>query len=1051
MKKNRILLHSIMASTLVLPLLPVIPAQAAPSENAKSNGSSHVNKTKPVAKGQAKKRLENFVDAKATKNTKSLFAYLQDIRGKHVLFGHQHATDEGLTLTGSGAFESEVKNSVGDYPAVFGWDTLSLEGKEKPGVANDPVQSSANLAKSMKEAHEHGGIIALSTHFPNFVTGGSFNDTGGSVVENILPGGSKHAEFNALLDHIANFANGLKDDDGELIPVLFRPFHEQNGGWFWWGAKTTTTSQYVELYRYTVEYLRDKKNVHNFLYVYSPNGTFGGNEDSYLTTYPGDDYVDILGMDQYDNQANPGTESFLKNLVNDLGMISRLADSKGKIATFSEFGYSPQGMKTTGNGDLKWFTRLIDAIKSDPDAKRISYMQTWANFALNGNLFVPYNDAPNGLGDHELLPDFTDFYNDPYTSFLNEVEGVYDYKVKADKESPFMHVVSPTASSTVTAAETTIRARVLNQKTDKVVYIDPVSQKEVPMSLDSDGYYSAQWFPAAEFNGKSADITVKSYGADGAVQEQTVKIFVKVPEISIKKLTFDRDMEGAKNNGTYPESITSTLSHTVLGEDGKLKIDVQGLNPEDTWQELKLELPAVSEAVNLSDVKRVKFDILLPASDADQNTDASIRGIVMLPPDWDTKYGLAATEEKLSNLDRVTLEGAEFVKYPVTIDLNDPAKSSSATSFAFSLVGNGLGFDGAVYVDNIEFLSTYAEASQDPSLVDDFEAYQGDNAALGTKWVHAGGDATTVSLDGSNESGGMYGLKFDYTLGGSGYAGITKSLGGADWSGANKLRFWLVPDGKKQKMVVQLRVDGISYEAYPSLEGTTPHWEEIHFSEFKVAPWDTANTGKTLNKISLKNVQDFAIYVNSVDGATLSSSLYLDDIKAINDGTGGVPNGGTGPGSTPEQPGILYDFESDIQGWGVEQNQANAAIPSVTSSAATSGSKSLTSSFDLTKAGGFELTKVQAADFSAVDRISAKVKLSSGTANVRLYIKTGSNWEWHDSGVVAVDSSEFKTLMINLDPAWSLESVNSVGIKVEPTSGNGIAEVYVDEVTLTDN
>ncbi|MFS0638672.1 carbohydrate binding domain-containing protein [Mesobacillus foraminis] len=191
--------------------------------------------------------------------------------------------------------------------------------------------------------------------------------------------------------------------------------------------------------------------------------------------------------------------------------------------------------------------------------------------------------------------------------------------------------------------------------------------------------------------------------------------------------------------------------------------------------------------------------------------------------------------------------------------------------------------------------------------------------------------------------------------------------------------------------------------------------------------------------------------MNSVDGATLSSSLYLDDIKAINDGTGGVPNGGTGPGSNPEQPGILYDFESDVQGWGVEQNQANAAIPSVTSSAATSGSKSLASSFDLTKAGGFELTKVQAADFSAVDRISAKVKLSSGTANVRLYIKTGSNWEWHDSGVVAVDSSEFKTLMINLDPAWNLESVKSVGIKVEPTSGNGTAEVYVDEVTLNNN
>lgn len=85
----------------------------------------------------------------------------------------------------------------------------------------------------------------------------------------ILPGGDKNSGFNTYLDRIADFASNLKDDDGNLIPVLFRPFHEQNGGWFWWGAATTTKSEYAELYRYTVEYLRDIKGVHNFLYVFS--------------------------------------------------------------------------------------------------------------------------------------------------------------------------------------------------------------------------------------------------------------------------------------------------------------------------------------------------------------------------------------------------------------------------------------------------------------------------------------------------------------------------------------------------------------------------------------------------------------------------------------------------------------------------------------------------------------------------------------------------------------------------------------------------------------
>jgi mannan endo-1,4-beta-mannosidase len=1041
-KKSKFLSTAVVSAVILSTITPAFAATTITPSLASSVKANQNN--------NAAHAIENFVDPLATSGTKSLFEYLQNTRGKHVLFGDQHATDEGLTLTsGSDQLQSDVKNSVGDFPAVFGWDTLSLEGKEKPGVSNDYEQSRKNLTESMKKVHDLGGIVTLSSHMPNFVTGGSFNDTAGNVVEHILPGGDKNAEFNSFLDKIAEFANNLKDDKGNLIPVLFRPFHEQNGGWFWWGAKTTTTSQYVEIYRYTVEYLRDIKGVHNFLYVYSPNGSFGGNKDTYLTTYPGDDYVDILGMDQYDNQSAPGSKQFLNNMVSDLAMVSKVADSKGKIATFSEFGYSPQGMKVTGNGDLNWFTDLVNAIKSDPDAKRIAYMLTWANFGTNGNLFVPYHNAPNGLGDHELLPDFIKYYNDPYTSFLEEVGNPYHYKVEASAEQPFMHVASPTVGATISTPTTTIRARVLNENPAKVTY-SVEGSNEVEMKLDQDGYYSADWSPTADFNGGSANITVNVYGEDGTVkQTQDVKVFVKVPEISVKKYTFDSNIDGIQNNGTWP-AFGMNFDQATLAGDGKLKIGVTGLNSTDTWQELKMQLTDVA-ATELRYAKRVKFDALIPTSLGSANPNASIRGVVMLPPDWDTKYGMTTTEQRLSDLEKVTIDGVEYAKYPVTIDITDPAKLAAAQSLAISLVGNGLQGAADIYVDNIELLNTYSVAPTDPALVDDFESYQGDNAALAAKFVHAGGDATAVTLDGTHKSSGTYGLKFDYTLAGSGYAGITKTLGGVDWSGFNKLKFWLAPDGKNQKMVIQIKVDGVSYEAYPSLASTTAGYVEIPFNQFTVAPWDTANLGKTLNKVNLKNVQEFSIYVNSVNGATLSSSLYLDDIKAINDGTGGVPNGGTGPGSTQEQPGILYDFETGIQGWQVEQNQANASVPVVTAAAAVTGTQSIQSTFDLSKLGGFELDKVSAADLSAVKTISAKVKLSAGTANVRLYIKTGSNWDWHDSGVVTVDSSAtgFTTLTIPLDPAWGLDKVQSIGIKVEPTSGTGNASLYLDDVELS--
>lgn len=78
-------------------------------------------------------RIENLADVGASSETKSLFAYLQDIRGSEILFGHQHATTEGLSITEKDGTQSEVENAVGDLPGLFGWDTLSLEGFEKPG------------------------------------------------------------------------------------------------------------------------------------------------------------------------------------------------------------------------------------------------------------------------------------------------------------------------------------------------------------------------------------------------------------------------------------------------------------------------------------------------------------------------------------------------------------------------------------------------------------------------------------------------------------------------------------------------------------------------------------------------------------------------------------------------------------------------------------------------------------------------------------------------------------------------------------------------------
>ena len=106
-----------------------------------------------------------MVDEHASAATKSLFAYLNNVRGQAILFGQEHATTEGVTITANDGTQSDIFNNVGAFPAVYGWDTLSLEGNEKPGSLEvNSEENTARLAAVMKKAYERGGIVTLSAH-----------------------------------------------------------------------------------------------------------------------------------------------------------------------------------------------------------------------------------------------------------------------------------------------------------------------------------------------------------------------------------------------------------------------------------------------------------------------------------------------------------------------------------------------------------------------------------------------------------------------------------------------------------------------------------------------------------------------------------------------------------------------------------------------------------------------------------------------------------------------------------------------------------------------
>lgn len=476
-----------------------------------------------------------LVDDKASRETQELFMYLKEkMDSKDILFGQQHATDEGVTLSDTssrvGSEDSEIKNSVGDYPAVFGWDTLSIDGFERPGEEGDIETSIKNTVTSMKKAHDLGGIIVLSMHPHNFVTGGSFNDISGDVVNNILPGGEYHTQFNNWLDNIAGVATQLKDDDGNSIPIIFRPFHEQNGGWFWWGASTTNPNQYTALFRYTVEYLRDTKGVDNILYAYSPNSSIQGDKESYLKTYPGDNYVDILGIDSYDNKENAGSETFLNGLTKDLEMIVSLAQEKNKIAALTEFGYSPQGIKETGN-TLDWYTKLFNQIQKNENASKIAYMLTWANFGLPNNMFVPYRDVNGDLGgDHELLPDFEKFYNDENSIFRNEVGKIYqtDKEIELIPNTNSRYVIRPSERHIITSDKEIISVKGVDEDSKISYQFDDA--EEVFLSL-TENYFSGELILPKNADNLATNLTIRYYNnLDDLMSTESKKVYIKLSE-----------------------------------------------------------------------------------------------------------------------------------------------------------------------------------------------------------------------------------------------------------------------------------------------------------------------------------------------------------------------------------------------------------------------------------------------------------------------------------------------------------------------------------------
>lgn len=343
-----------------------------------------------AGQAQAENVQAVLVDANATAETRTLFDYLRQSAKSNILFGHQHATCYGVGWKNDDR-RSDVKDVTGSFPAVYGWDM---------GDAGSDHQ-----AKLIIEAFERGGVNTISWHMKNPVTGGAYNDLSVKAVKDVLPGGRAHEVLRKELDSFAGFLKSLKDGKGRLVPVIFRPWHEHTGDWFWWGSRTCTPEEFIALWRFTVTYLRDVKGVHNLLWAYSPAMTGVGSRDDYeKKRFPGYEYMDILGADVY-------TKEDISVAIKMCHIAVELAEQKGKVPALTEFGYI-DGLSNCKRND--WYTKcFLEPLKADPVARRIAYVLTWRN-ATKDHFWVPYPG-------HPAVEDFKKFYADPLTLFENDL------------------------------------------------------------------------------------------------------------------------------------------------------------------------------------------------------------------------------------------------------------------------------------------------------------------------------------------------------------------------------------------------------------------------------------------------------------------------------------------------------------------------------------------------------------------------------------------------------------------------------------------------------
>nr|WP_252863414.1 PA14 domain-containing protein [Paenibacillus riograndensis] len=213
---------------------------------------------------------------------------LNAISGKGIITG-QHDY-----LESPDEFSNRLKWTSGKYAALHGYELGLISGQsESTGAAQR-----RNVVNSAISWYKNGGIVAMTFHEQLPGTSYQWANVQKTLSQAefnkyVTPGTTQYKSLIADLDKVAVSLKSLRDAG---VPVLWRPYHEMNGNWFWWGKK----NNFAELWNIMYDRFVNVHQLNNLLWVWNPNAP-NASSDPYELTYPGADKVDVLAADIYNN------------------------------------------------------------------------------------------------------------------------------------------------------------------------------------------------------------------------------------------------------------------------------------------------------------------------------------------------------------------------------------------------------------------------------------------------------------------------------------------------------------------------------------------------------------------------------------------------------------------------------------------------------------------------------------------------------------------------------------------------------------------------------